>query len=251
MTTRFGDYLNSIQLPAMLGVFQAVQWDNQGVIVLDSQMIYSMIDVLLGGRGKGFVQTNSARFDGRANTAIERSLIERLINVILRDFSESFEPVTPIEFRYERLETNPRFAAVALEKNGVLLVTVNLEMEDRKGNFDIVLPYATIEPVRDILLQNFMGEKFGRDNIWEGHLADRIWDAELILDASLPAEEFSLGDVLNWQEGSQIVLSSTMQSPIHLKSAGYELMIGRLGQKNGFVAVKVNEILFGKNGEVL
>lgn len=250
MTTRFGDYLNSIEPPAMLGVFQAVEWDNQGVLVLDGQMIYSMIDVLLGGRGKGVVHNSNTRFDGRTNTAIERSLIEKLITVILRDFSESFEPITPVEFRYERLETNPRFAAVALEKNGVLLVTVNLEMEDRKGHFDIVLPYATIEPVREILLQNFMGEKFGRDNIWEGHLADRIWEADLVIDASLPAEEFSLGDILNWQEGSQIVLSSTMQSPIHLKSAGYELMIGRLGQKNGFVAVKVNEILFGKNGEV-
>lgn len=248
MTTRFGEYLNGIPLPAMLGVFQAVEWDNHGVLVLDNKIIYAIIDVLLGSRGKRVV--SNLKFDGRPNTAIERSLVEKLTTVILNDFSEAFAPITPIEFRYERLETNPRFAAVALEKNAVLLVTFHIEMEDRKGHFDIILPYATIEPVREILLQNFMGEKFGRDNIWEGHLADRLWDAELNIDASLPPEEFSLGEILEWKEGSQIVLSSTMQSPIHLKSAGYELMIGRLGQKNGRVAVKVNEILFGKSGEI-
>jgi flagellar motor switch protein FliM len=248
MTTRFGDYLNEIPLPAILSVFQAVEWDNHGVLVLDNKIIYAIIDVLLGSRGKGVA--SNLKFDGRPNTAIERSLVEKLTTVILNDFSEAFAPITPIEFKYERLETNPRFAAVALEKNAVLLVTFHIEMEDRKGHFDIVLPYATIEPVREILLQNFMGEKFGRDNIWEGHLADRLWDAELNIDASLPPEEFSLGEILDWQEGSQIILSSTMQSPIHLKIAGYELMVGRLGQKNGHVAVKVNEILFGKFGEI-
>lgn len=248
MTTRFGDYLNGIALPAILSVFRAVEWDNHGVLVLDNKIIYAIIDVLLGSRAKGIA--SNLKFDGRPNTAIERSLVEKLTTVILKDFSEAFAPITPIEFRYERLETNPRFAAVALEKNAVLLVTFHIEMDDRKGNFDIILPYATIEPVREILLQNFMGEKFGRDNIWEGHLADRLWDAELNIDASLPPEEISLGEILAWQEGSQIVLSSTMQSPIHLKSEGYELMIGRLGQKNGHVAVKINEILLGKSGEI-
>jgi hypothetical protein len=47
---RFGDHLNSIPLPAMLAVFKAEQWDNYGLIVIDSALIYSVVDVLLGGR---------------------------------------------------------------------------------------------------------------------------------------------------------------------------------------------------------
>src|SRR5260370_19204412 len=47
---RFGDYLNSIPLPAMLAVLKAEEWDNYRLITIDSPLIYSIVDVLLGGR---------------------------------------------------------------------------------------------------------------------------------------------------------------------------------------------------------
>ena len=38
-SVRFGDYLNSIPLPAMLSVFKAEEWDNYGLITVDSSLI--------------------------------------------------------------------------------------------------------------------------------------------------------------------------------------------------------------------
>lgn len=244
---RFSDYLNSIPLPTLIGVFKAKQWDTPALITIDSQLVYSIVDVLLGGRKSA--QTNN-RLEGRAYTTLERNLVERLVEVILSDFTKAFAPICDVDFQYERLETNPRFAAIVHEKNVTMKIAFKIEMEDRGGHFDIIIPYSSVEPIRDLLLQNFMGEKFGCDQIWEDHLADRIQEADIKLEAALPTEEFTLGEVLNWKIGSQIVLSSTMQSPIHLSSQNYQLILGKLGQKNGHVAVKVNDILFGKNGEL-
>src|ERR1700759_3210364 len=106
ISLRFGDYLNSIPLPAMLAVFKAEEWDNQGLMVIDSAMIYSIVDVLLGGR-RG---TAAMRIEGRPYTTIERTLVERLIQVVLADLSTSFDPLCPVTFRFERLEVNPRKA---------------------------------------------------------------------------------------------------------------------------------------------
>src|SRR3954453_1660621 len=61
---RFGDYLNSIPLPAMLSVFKAEEWDNYGLLTIDSALIYSIVDVLLGGR-RG---TAAMRIEGRPYT---------------------------------------------------------------------------------------------------------------------------------------------------------------------------------------
>lgn len=58
-------------------------------------------------------------------------------------------------------------------------------MEDRGGRIELLLPYATLEPIRKMLLQQFMGEKFGRDNIWEGHLATEMWTTETEVRAVL------------------------------------------------------------------
>src|SRR6266853_5225270 len=78
-SVRFGDYLNSIPLPAILAVFKAEEWDNYGLITVDSNLIYSMIDVLLGGRRA----PSSVRIEGRPYTSIESSMIRRMVEVIL------------------------------------------------------------------------------------------------------------------------------------------------------------------------
>ena len=98
LSQRFGDYLNSIPLPAMLTVFKAEEWDNYGLMTVDSSMIYSIVDVLLGGR-RG---TAAMRVEGRPYTTIERTLVERMIHVVLADLSAAFDPLSPVTFRFDR-----------------------------------------------------------------------------------------------------------------------------------------------------
>ncbi|MBL4639572.1 MAG: flagellar motor switch protein FliM [Kordiimonadaceae bacterium] len=160
-SVRFGDYLNSIPLPAMLAVFRAEEWDNYGLMTIDSSLIYSIVDVLLGGR-RG---TAAMRIEGRPYTTIEQTLVERMISVILKDMCGAFEPLSPVNFTFDRLETNPRFATIARPPNAAVLVKLRVDMEDRGGRCELLFPYATLEPVRELLLQRFMGEKFGRDSI--------------------------------------------------------------------------------------
>src|SRR5215217_1329481 len=78
---RFGDYLNSIPLPAILAVFRAEELDNFGLLTVDSNLIYSIVDVLLGGR-RG---TAAMRIEGRPYTTIERVLVQRMVEVVLGD----------------------------------------------------------------------------------------------------------------------------------------------------------------------
>ncbi len=172
-SVRFGDYLNSIPLPAILAVFKAEEWDNFGLMTVNSGLIYSIIDVLLGGR-RG--QT-AVRVEGRPYTTIESNLVKRMIEVVLADAELAFKPLSPVKFNIDRMETNPRFAAISRPANAAILVRLRIDMEDRGGELELLLPYATIEPIREVLLQMFMGEKFGRDPIWEGHLATEIGQA--------------------------------------------------------------------------
>ena len=167
---RFGDYLNSIPLPAILAVFRAEQLDNYGLFTINSNLIYSIVDVLLGGR-RG---SASMRIEGRPYTTIERTLVERMTEVILNDMCQAFEPLTPVTFSLDRLETNPRFAAIARPANAAILVKLRIDMEDRGGRTELLLPYATLEPIRKLLLQQFMGEKFGRDFDLGRPFGDRI-----------------------------------------------------------------------------
>jgi flagellar motor switch protein FliM len=232
---RFGDYLNSIPLPAILSVFRCEELNNFGLLTIDSNLIYSIVDVLLGGR-RG---TAAMRIEGRPYTTIERVLVQRMVEVVLADAKLAFEPLTPVTFNLDRLETNPRFAAIARPANAAILVKLRVDMEDRGGRIELLLPYATLEPIRKMLLQQFMGDKFGRDNIWEGHLATELWTTKLDVRAVLDEQQVDLRRVLNLKVGDTIVLNATSESLIELRAGSIMLTRGRMGRRNHNIAVRV------------
>lgn len=234
---RFGDYLNSIPLPAMLSVFKAEEWDNYGLITVDSSLIYSIVDVLLGGR-RG---TAAMRIEGRPYTTIERSLVERMVHVMLGDLSAAFEPLSPVTFRFDRLETNPRFATISRPSNAAIVARLRIDMEDRGGRLELLLPYATLEPVRELLLQMFMGEKFGRDTIWETHLAEELWVTDVDLEAVIDTQLMKLRDVFDLKVGSQIMLNATKDSPVSLVCGDIPMYTGRMGHKSDKIAVQIED----------
>jgi flagellar motor switch protein FliM len=236
---RFGDYLNSIPLPAILAVFRAEQLDNYGLFTVDSNLIYSIVDVLLGGR-RG---TAAMRIEGRPYTTIERTLVQRMTEVILQDMCQAFEPLAPVNFVLDRLETNPRFAAIARPANAAILVKLRIDMEDRGGRTELLLPYATLEPIRKLLLQQFMGEKFGRDSIWESHLATELWSTKVDIDAILDEQIMSLNKVRNLEVGQTLMLNSGPDSKIELRCGGVPLLRGRMGRVGSSVAVRVDEAI--------
>jgi flagellar motor switch protein FliM len=234
-SVRFGDYLNSIPLPAILAVFKAEEWDNFGLITVNSSLIYSIIDVLLGGR-RG--QT-AIRIEGRPYTTIESNLVKRMIEVVLADAELAFKPLSPVKFNIDRLETNPRFAAISRPANAAILVRLRIDMEDRGGNVELLLPYATIEPIREVLLQMFMGEKFGRDPIWEGHLATEIGQAEIGVDAVLYESKLPLRDLMKLEVGDTLELEIRPDALVTVRCGDVTLTEGRMGRVGDRIAVRV------------
>jgi len=234
---RFGDYLNSIPLPAIIAVFRAEQLDNFGLVTVDSSLIYSVVDVLLGGR-RGAAAT---RVEGRPYTTIERVLVTRMIEVILNDARQAFAPLTEVNFTLDRIETNPRFAAIARPPNAAIVVKLRIDMEDRGGRVELLLPYATLEPIRKMLLQQFMGEKFGRDNIWEGHLAGELWNTKLEVRAVLDELKQPLHRVLDLKVGDTLMLDSSPDSEVMLKCGNVHLSQGRVGRMGQSLAVRVEK----------
>ncbi len=238
-SVRFGDYLNSIPLPAILAVFKAEEWENFGLITVNSSLIYSIIDVLLGGR-RG--QT-AIRIEGRPYTTIETNLVKRMIEVVLADAELAFKPLSPVKFNIDRLETNPRFAAISRPANAAILVRLRIDMEDRGGNVELLLPYATIEPIRDVLLQMFMGEKFGRDPIWEGHLATEIGQAEVAVDAVLYEAKLPLKQMMTLEIGDTLPLEIRPDALVSVRCGDVTLTEGRIGRVGDRVAVRISKPL--------
>lgn len=245
VSLRFEEYLNSIPLPALLVVFRAVEWENFGLITVDSSLIYSMVDVLFGGRRS----SKPIRVEGRPYTTIEQDIVKRMTNVVLHDMGAAFEPLTPVTFQYDRLESNPRFATIARPANAALLVRLRVDMEDRGGMIEILLPHATLEPIRDVLLQLFMGEKFGHDSVWEQHLGREMRNTDVDIEVILDEKTVTLGDIMNFKVGSTVLLDVAPDDEVMIKCGGMEVSKGKLGRLGDHIAVSLSEPIRNKARE--
>ncbi|WP_434624450.1 flagellar motor switch protein FliM [Azospirillum sp. B2RO_4] len=232
---RYTDFQDAIELPALIGVARAEPWDNQMLVTIDSALIYCMMDVLLGGR-----RSRPGRIDGRAYTSIERKMTERMMKVVLQDLGQSFDPLAQVDFVFDRLEVNPQFATITRATNAIIRVRIAVEVERRTGHIDIVIPYATLEPIRGKLVQMFMGEKFGHDTVWESHLKNELMRSKLELVAVLAETKVPLGEILAWQKGQSLKLRINPDSTVLVFSKTIPLFAGHMGQRNDNIAVKID-----------
>lgn len=233
-TVRFGSYLDQVPLPAVFGVFRAHEWDNQGLAVLEPGLVYSIVDISLGGR-----LAPPTPIEGRPFTPIERNIVEKLLARLLSELSVSFMPLCSVTFEYERLETNPRAASISSINSAAVAVRLRIEAGDRVGMIELILPYATLEPIREILIQQFMGEKFGRDSIWENHLREELWATELELEAVLDERCMRLADIMSLRVGDQLQLDVGVNDQVVMRCGDTPVLIGRIGRKNGRVAIRL------------
>lgn len=234
-SVRFGDYLNAIPLPTLLGVFKADAWENSGLVAVEQTLAYSTLDLLLGGKRGGA----STRLDGRPFTSIEMTLVRRLIEIILTDLEQSFQPLSPVRFGIDRIETNPRFATITRPANAAILISLKLDMDGRGGGLQILFPYATIEPIRDLLMQSFIGEKLGRDPVWEGHLATELWQADVEMEAVLHEMTLPLKRVLNLKVGDTLMFDKKPSDLIAVRCGDWALTQGRIGRIDDAIAVQI------------
>jgi flagellar motor switch protein FliM len=94
-----------------------------------------------------------------------------------------------------------------------------------------------------LLLQQFMGEKFGRDSIWESHLATELWSTRVDIDAILDEQVMSLNTVMNLQVGDTMMLNATPDSKVEMRCGGVPLLRGRMGRVGTAVSVRIDEAI--------
>ncbi|MDB5558210.1 MAG: fliM [Enterovirga sp.] len=232
---RFGQYLDSISLPSLIGVTKAQPWNNFGLVVVDSSLVYSLIDVVFGGNAS----LSPPAVEGRSFSSIEMNMLRRFFEAVLSDTKEAFSSISPVDFVLDHFETNPRFASITQPQNIVALATFKVELGTLQGFFDIVLPFVTLEPIREALSLSYVGDRLGQDDVWQQHLVSEVSRSEVSLTAVLHEEMLPLGRVLNLAVGDTLMFDIGPDNPVELRCADVLVTRGRMGRAGNNVAVKL------------
>lgn len=230
---RYGDYINRVPLPVIIGVAEAREWNGSLMVLVDAALVHNLVELLMGGRR----HDGGAKLDQRQFTAIEHKMIERTIQIVLDDLGAVFSALSDVTFTVKATEVNPRFVGLARESDVVVQMRHKIQIERRSGIIDIVLPRATLEPVREQLSQQRHGERGTADARWEERLRSQLVTTPVEVVALLPARPRTLGEVLAWRVGSHLALDATPETLVDVVYGGMAAWKALTGQKAGRVAV--------------
>lgn len=244
-SVRFGDFIDMIPTASLFIVFKALQWGNYGLMIMDNAIAGALINLLMGSPRSSELKKdglNNDNIPARPMTAIEHDLLERMIKHALVALSTAFGPAGKIDFQFDRMEASARFATIARPTNASVTITLNVGVEDVNGKIYIVLPYATLEPVRAKLAEQFAGEKFGKDSMWEEHLLSEIMETDARISATFAQREIPLGEALALKEGSLLTFPHKKGSPFNttIQCGRTKLFKGHLGRIEKKLAIEID-----------
>ncbi len=233
---KYSAFLREIVVPTNFNIVSVRPLRGSGLIVCDPTLVFAVIDALFGGAGK-----YHTRIEGRDFSPTESRIITRLVEVITTEYKKAWQGVYPLELDYQRSEMQPQFANIATPSEIVVATSFTLEIGDTSGTIHFCIPYATLEPIRDVLYSTIQGDSNEPDRRWVNLMKEQIQSANVELVAELGQAPATVEQLLSFKAGDFIELD--LQPGIQAKVVGVPVFDCHYGISNGKYALKVDQML--------
>ena len=235
---KYSAFLREIVVPTNFNIVSVRPLRGSGLIVCDPTLVFAVIDALFGGAGK-----YHTRIEGRDFSPTEQRIILRLVEVVTAEYKKAWSGIYPLELEYQRSEMQPQFANVATPSEIVVATSFTLEIGDSSGTIHFCIPYATLEPIRDVLYSTVQGDSNEPDRRWVNLMKQQIQAAEVELVAELATAPATVEQLLSFKPGDFIELD--LQKSIKAKVVGVPVFDCHYGTSNGKYALKIDQLLTG------
>jgi flagellar motor switch protein FliM len=237
---KYSAFLRELVVPTNFNIMAVRPLRGNGLVVCEPTLLFGVIDSLYGGSGKFHT-----RIEGRDFSPTEQRVITRLVDVVATEYKKAWAGVYPLELAYQRSEMQPQFATVATPSEIVVSTSFMLEIGDITGSLHICIPYATLEPIRDVLYSSVQGDAIEVDRRWVRLLSHEIQAAELTLVAELARTDATVEQLLAMQVGDFLELERA--PTVQAKVEGVPLFECQYGTHKGKYALRIDQKLRGSD----
>lgn len=235
---KFSEFMNSLPLPSCLNILRLDPLRGAAVMVIESKLLYALVDSFFGGNDVPYT-----KIEGKDFTQIEIKIARRIVLSAIDDLEKAWEPVYPLKIGYSRTEINPQFVAVVPPSDVVIATTFDVELEKVSGTIKIVIPYATLEPIKAKLSHGFQSEQLEVDYIWINRIKEQIMQTNANLKVKLGNADISVQDLTNLTPGDIIQLDTDATVPLDMMVENMTKFKCVPGVLKGQRAIKIVESL--------
>ena len=237
----YGDFISSIGIPSILSIFSMDPLPGSGMVQVDLNLVFSVIDRLLGGPG-WYPQKL------RDLTDIERTLMQRFMARMLNSYRESWNYLLTLSLKIEALDSNPQFIPRIIPLDQIVaFVTCELKVGDMSGVMNFCLPYQVLQQV-GTQLSDFQwspsitaGRGMTEQDI--AMLARNVERAPVDVRVELGKTVVSLRDLIALQPGDLVMFDKPVTEPLAATVNDREKFKVFPGVNRDKLAVRVSQIV--------
>ena len=171
---KFSEFVRNLVVPTNLNIVQAKPLRGTALMIFEPTLVFQVIDNLFGGNGRFHT-----RVEGRDFTPTEMRIVQRMLQVAFEEMEKSWAPIYPIKFEYVRSEMNTQFANIATPTEVVIATNFTIDLGGGGGDFHMCMPYAMLEPIRDLIYSSVQADRSDTDDRWISLMSTQVYGAEV------------------------------------------------------------------------
>lgn len=230
---KFSEYVHTLHVPTNLNLVKINPLRGTALVVLEPKLVFATVDNFFGGTGR------HAKIEGREFTATEQRIIHMVLRNVFADLRQAWSHVAPIELEFVQSEINPHFANIVSPSEIVVVTSFHIEVDGGGGHLHITMPYAMIEPLREVLDAGVASDRVDNDERWMVCLREEIEDAEVELTTRLGRCDITLEALLKLKAGD--IVPCDFAGQVTLLAEEVPIFRGSFGLSHGQQAVKLEE----------
>lgn len=235
---KYDDFLQTLPSPVCMAIFKIEPLKGAALITMDSNLVFTLVDSILGGTGTPGISTENRMF-----TSIELRLMEKIVKDVLQDLEKSWAHIQASKMSLLRMEMNPRLVTIVPSEYQVLTMSLEIQVEDFTGHMQFAIPFMTIEPIRDKLKVGTQLDVMAVDPLWSSRLSAQLETAPVELTVELGEASITLNDLINLTAGDTIILNRDCRSELSVKIEGIDKFSALPGILGGNKAVQITGIV--------
>jgi flagellar motor switch protein FliM len=229
----YAEFLMSLPDPTAFYAVGMSPAEGVGALELNPVLAFSMIDRILGGRGRGVRMT-------RALTEIEQNVVDGIIHLVLGNLAETWRSVHEVQFRICGRDTRPQMLQVVPLNEIVLIMVFDVRLGDARGMLNFCLPAAIIEGFGEIFTRGFSRLSHDPLPTHREHLKRSLSRVRVpvtaFLDMSLSARE-----LVQLRPGDVLSMGQSVTQPVNVRVGVTPKYTGRLMRSQNRVAVSISD----------
>ncbi|MCK5680120.1 flagellar motor switch protein FliM, partial [bacterium] len=233
---KFGEFLKTVPVPASIHLFKMEPLRGMALIIVESKLVFSLIDMFFGGGGR-----DSVKVEGRDFTAIEERIVRKVVEAALACMEDAWSPIEEIRFSFVRSEMNPQFVTIVPPSDVVILSTFTLEMDEFSGSITICIPYSLVEPLRNKLYTGFQSERLEVDVAWLRRLVGRLVATDIELSATLGDTVITSRQLLEMKVGDIVPLRQDATEMVQVNIENCRKFRAAVGTSKGSKAIMLKQ----------